>query len=556
MIKVIDENYYDLIINNNIVPSYDTGDNITYINDINSILHVYNDKNDPCDLGRQQYHRFPSIFTLESDLSLEKSNIGKVQRTPYLGLYGLGVIIGIIDTGIDYEHPAFRHNDGSTRILNIWDQSIQDGKVPEGFTFGSEYSSEQINIALKTANPLELVPTRDTNGHGTAIASIIAGKESAGDSFSGVVPDSEIVVVKLKEAKRNLHDIFFISEDAVCYQESDILLGLRYLITISQQLKRPLAICVALGTSQSGHDGRGATTSYLDFLSRVSRIGIAIPAGNEGNAQRHYFGNASSSLRYEEFELRVDEKDKLFWMEIWPDPLARLAVEIITPTGESTKYIYPSKDNCVKNNFIYSKSVVWVNNITIEEETGNQLILVRFRDPIPGVWRFRVDNIEEEAFSFNVWLPNGELISKDTYFLNPDPNTTITESGNGKNLLTVTAYNQETDSILLQSGRGYTRSGVIKPDIAAPGYNLSCALPNNRYGTLTGTGAAAAHTVGIIAMILEWAVVRGNYTSITGSNINTLIIRGARRKDILVYPNNIWGYGEIDAYNLFIKLSI
>lgn len=556
MNKVIDENYYDLIINNNIVPSYDTGDNITYINDINSILHVYNDRNDPCDLGRQPYHRFPSIFTLESDLSLEKSNIGKVQRTPYLGLYGLGVIIGIIDTGIDYEHPAFRHNDGSTRILNIWDQSIQDGKVPEGFTFGSEYSSEQINIALKTANPLELVPTRDTNGHGTAIASIIAGKESAGDSFAGVVPDSEIVVVKLKEAKRNLHDIFFISEDAVCYQESDILLGLRYLITISQQLKRPLAICVALGTSQSGHDGRGATTSYLDFLSRISRIGIAIPAGNEGNAQRHYFGNASSSLRYEEFELRVDEKDKLFWMEIWPDPLARLAVEIITPTGESTKYIYPSKDNCVENNFIYSKSVVWVNNITIEEETGNQLILVRFRDPIPGVWRFRVDNIEEEAFSFNVWLPNGELISRDTYFLNPDPNTTITESGNGKNLLTVTAYNQETDSILLQSGRGYTRSGVIKPDIAAPGYNLSCALPNNRYGTLTGTGAAAAHTVGIIAMILEWAVVRGNYTSITGSNINTLIIRGARRKDILVYPNNIWGYGEIDAYNLFIKLSI
>lgn len=556
MNKVIDESYYDLIINNNIVPSYDTGDNITYINDINSILHVYNDRNDPCDLGRQPYHRFPSIFTLESDLSLEKSNIGKVQRTPYLGLYGLGVIIGIIDTGIDYEHPAFRHNDGSTRILNIWDQSIQDGKVPEGFTFGSEYSSEQINIALKTANPLELVPTRDTNGHGTAIASIIAGKESAGDSFAGVVPDSEIVVVKLKEAKRNLHDIFFISEDAVCYQESDILLGLRYLITISQQLKRPLAICVALGTSQSGHDGRGATTSYLDFLSRISRIGIAIPAGNEGNAQRHYFGNASSSLRYEEFELRVDEKDKLFWMEIWPDPLARLAVEIITPTGESTKYIYPSKDNCVENNFIYSKSVVWVNNITIEEETGNQLILVRFRDPIPGVWRFRVDNIEEEAFSFNVWLPNGELISKDTYFLNPDPNTTITESGNGKNLLTVTAYNQETDSILLQSGRGYTRSGVIKPDIAAPGYNLSCALPNNRYGTLTGTGAAAAHTVGIIAMILEWAVVRGNYTSITGSNINTLIIRGARRKDILVYPNNIWGYGEIDAYNLFIKLSI
>ena len=556
MNKVIDDNYYDLIINNVIVPSYDTGDNITYINETNSLLHVFNDQNSPCDLGRQPYHRFPSIFTLESDISMEKSNIGRVQRNPYLALYGLGVIIGVIDTGIDYEHPAFRHNDGTTRILHIWDQNIQEGKAPEGFTFGSEYNSEQINIALQSSNPLTMVPSVDTNGHGTAIASIIAGKEKSGDSFSGIVPDSEIVVVKLKRAKKNLHNIFFIQEDVECYQESDILLGLRYLLMVSKKLNRPLAICVALGTSQSGHDGRGATSTYLDYLSRTSRIGLAIPAGNEGNTQRHYFGRLNSTSGYQEFELRVDEKDKLFWMEIWPDPIARLAIEIITPTGESTKFIYPTRDGCVENKFIYSRSIVWVNNIVLEEETGNQLILLRFSNPIQGIWRFQVENIEGEAFSFNVWLPSGEIISKDTYFLNPDPNTTITESGNATNLLTVTAYNQNTESILLESSRGYTRSGVVKPDIAAPGYNLTCALPNNRYGTLTGTGATTAHTVGIIAMVLEWAVVRGNYTSITGNNINTLIIRGARRKDTLIYPNNIWGYGEIDAYALFVRLTI
>lgn len=556
MNKVIDENYYDLIINNVIVPSYDTGDNITYINETNSLLHVFNDRNSPCDLGKQPYHRFPSIFTLESDISIQKSNIDKVQRNTHLGLYGLGVIVGIIDTGIDYQHPAFRHNDGSTRILHIWDQSVQEGRVPEGFTFGSEYNAEQINIALHSTDPLTMVPSVDTNGHGTAIASIIAGKKNESDEFSGVAPDSEIIVVKLKEAKKNLHNIFFIRDDAVCYQESDILLGLRYLLMVSKKLNRSLAICVALGTSQSGHNGRGATSSYLDYLSSISRIGLAIPAGNEGNAQRHYFGSSNSAAAYNEFELRVDEKDKLFWMEIWPDPIARLAIEIITPTGESTKFIYPTINDCVENNFIYSPGIVWVNNIVLEEENGNQLILVRFRNPLQGIWRFRVLNIETEAFSFNVWLPDGELISKDTYFLNPDPNTTITESGNAPGLLTVTAYNQNTDSILLESGRGYTRSGIVKPDIAAPGYNLACALPNNRYGTITGTGAATAHTVGIIAMILEWAVVRGNYTSITGSNIKALIIRGARRKDTLVYPNNIWGYGEIDAYAIFVRLSL
>lgn len=556
MNKIIDEKYYDLIINNVIVPTYDTGDNITHINNTNSLLHIFNDQNSPCDLGRQSYHRFPTLFTLESLTSIEKSNIGKVQRNPYLGFNGSGVLIGIIDTGIDYEHPAFRHNDGTTRILYVWDQSIQGGKQPEGFVFGTEYNSHQINNALRSTNPIDIVPTTDTNGHGTAIASIISGRESSENSFRGVVPESGLVVVKLKEAKKNLHDIFFVPEDVLCYQESDIMFGLQYLEKIAQKLNRPIAICLALGTSQSSHEGRGATSSFLDDISRTSRTGVAVSAGNEGNTQRHYFGSLDTEKGIAEFELRVDEKDKMFGMEIWPNRLARLAIDIVTPTGESTKFIYPTRDGCVETNFIYGQSTVWVNNIILEEESGNQLILVRLKNTVPGIWRFRVENIDEEGFSFNVWLPSGPIISEDTYFINPDPNITITEGGNAKNVLTVTAYNHVTESILLESGRGYTRSGVVKPDIAAPGYELTCALPKNLYGTLTGTGAAAAHTVGVIAMVLEWAVVRGNFTSITGNDINTLIIRGARRKETLEYPNNIWGYGELDAYSLFERLSI
>jgi hypothetical protein len=90
--------------------------------------------------------------------------------------------------------------------------------------------------------------------------------------------------------------------------------------------------------------------------------------------------------------------------------------------------------------------------------------------------------------------------------------------------------------------------------MAAPGFELVCALPDNRYGVLSDTSAAAAHTTGIVAMMLEWAVIKGNYPFITGFNINRLLIRGARRKSNLQYPNQIWGYGEIDIYGLFIKL--
>lgn len=554
--EILDEKYYDQIIDNVIVPYYDMGNNITYLNGRHSLLHISAIQPNPCDLGMNPYHRFPSIYTLESTASLEKSNISKVQRNPNFGLYGQGVVVGVIDTGIDYQHPAFRGSDGSTRILSIWDQTIQEGEVPEDFTFGSEYDREQINQALQSSNPLSIVPTTDTIGHGTAIASILAGSQNVENSFSGVVPEAELVVVKLKEAKQNLKNIFFIPEDTTCFQESDIMLGVRYVHSMAMKLNRPIAICIALGSSQGGHDGRGALSSYLIYLTQLSRTGVAVAAGNEGNRRRHYYGSITEAIQYKEFELHVDSKDTMFSMEVWVDTPGRFAIAITTPTGETTQLIYPKIDVCNEYHFVFTNTTIWVNNILFEEETGDPLILVRFRDAMQGIWHFRLLSIDKENVSFNVWLPSEDLISNDTYFLEPDPNITITSPGNGVFQLTVTAYNHNNDSILMESSRGYNRLGSIKPNIAAPGYNLTCAVPDNRYGTLTGTGAAAAHATGIIAMILEWAVTRGNYVSITGNNINNLIIRGAYRDVDYIYPNNVWGYGRIDVSGIFERLSV
>jgi hypothetical protein len=152
-------------------------------------------------------------------------------------------------------------------------------------------------------------------------------------------------------------------------------------------------------------------------------------------------------------------------------------------------------------------------------------------------------------------MPSGNLISNETFFLNPNPDTTITSPGNGVSQMTVTAYNQFDESILLESSRGYTRNGLVAPDIASPGYQIPCALPGNLYGTLTGTGAAAAHAAGAMAMLMEWGITRGNYTLMSGYDANRLIIRGARRDDTLVYPNNIWGYGKLDVNSLFERLT-
>lgn len=555
MQKIVDDNYYDIIISNVMIPTYDTGNNITYMNLRNSLAHIPNNPVDPCDLGTHPYNAFPSVLTLSSTISLEKSGIGTVQRNPYLALFGRGVIVAIIDTGIDYQHEAFLFNDGTTRILSLWDQTIQNGEPPEGFTYGTEYSREHINVALRSENPLSIVPSVDANGHGTAIASVAAGKPNLDQSFSGVVPEADLLVVKLKPAKNSLKKIFFVPENIECYQESDLIIGLNYVTLFAQQLNRPIAICVAMGTNQSSHDGRGATSYFTNHLAQQPLTGITITTGNEANKRRHYFNSTVAEPYFNDFELRVGNSDQLFSIELWPFAPARLSVEITAPNREATGQVFPALGECRRFTFVFNESMVWVNNFIFEEETGDQLILMRFQNPLPGIWTIRVQNLDNEPFSFHTWLPSGDLISEETFYLNPNPDTTITSPGNATHPLTVNAYNQFNDSILTESGRGYTRTGFIKPDIAAPGYQLPCAIPGNQYGTITGSGSAAAQATGIMAMVFEWAVPRGNYTTITGNDVNRLLIRGAQRRNDTSYPNNIWGYGQIEVNRLFERLT-
>ncbi|MBA4701329.1 MAG: S8 family peptidase [Ruminococcus sp.] len=554
MKKIIDENYYDFIVDSNSAildnPNYFTRFTQRY-----SILHTISDDVNMCDLGRQPYHEFPTLYTLSSQLSLESSGIPQIQQNSALALFGFGVIVAVIDTGIDYRHPAFRYNDGTSRILSIWDQTIQEGIPPESFEFGTEYGKEIIDIALQTEEPMSIVPTIDTNGHGTAIASIAAGSYDRESFFSGVAPQSEFVIVKLKGAKQNLRKMFCVPEDAICYQETDVIFGMRYALETATKLNRPLIVCIAIGSSHGGHEALGAASVYIDYLTQLSHIAVSVAAGNEGDKHRHYYGNVLSPPFVDEFELKVSEKDSCFSFELWSDFLARLSIQIVAPSGEKSPVIYPSIKDCNHYQFIFGKENIWINNILIEKENATQLILVRISNATEGVWRIYVGNISKAPFSFDCWLPSGELISNETFFMPSDPNTTITCPGNTVPALTTTAYDQAGNSIITEASRGYTRIGRVKPDVAAPGSRIPCAVPQDEYSILTGTGAAAAHAAGVIAMVLEWAVVRGNYTSITGNDIRSLIIQSADRDPTYVYPNNIWGYGSLNINALFEFLT-
>lgn len=555
--RMVSEDYADLLITYSGNPSaFDNfQDAVIHIIDYyNAIVHVPVQQITDNIIVELGYSVMPSLFGLISQASLEASGIIRLRNIPNFNLRGQGVLIGILDTGIDYTNPIFRYADNTSKIVSIWDQTIQTGPFPDDTLYGTEYTRDQINEALKSETPFDIVPSRDEIGHGTMLAGIAAGNDDPGNDFYGVAPDAELVVVKLKQAKRYLREFFIIPPDVPCYQETDILFAINYLYYTAIRLNRPMAICIALGTSQGAHDGRGTLSSILSTRAENTGFGVAVAAGNEGNGRRHYFGRVNETAGYDQVELTVGENELGFSMELWGDSPGVFSIDIQTPSGEYVPRIVPRLDENREITFIFERTRIIVDYQIVESQSGDQLILMRFHDPAPGVWRFRVYGRSDLGIGFNIWLPMQNFISDNTFFIRSDPYTTILSLGNSQIPITTTAYNYEDDSLYLNASRGYSRTGVIKPEIAAPGVEILAPNLEQGFSAVTGTSAAAAHVTGVAAMLLEWAIVRGNQPDMNTLDMKIFMIRGARRQSDVKYPNRDWGYGILDAYNIFDAL--
>ena len=495
----------------------------------------------------------PPVETPFDPESLIVSGITQVQRPP-LNLTGQGVILCFIDTGIDYLDPAFLDETGNSRILALWDQTIQTGTPPEGLKYGSEYRREDINRALRSEDPYSVVPSRDENGHGSVLAGVAAGSVvRQGSPYTGAAPNADIIVVKLKECKQYLRSFYLVPENVPAYQENDIMLGIRYAESFVRLFERPVVICLGLGTNQGDHAGSSALSRYLSSLAvRRSRAAV-VCGGNEGNASHHYHGMLNSQTpegTARDVEIRVSNGCIGFWLELWGTLPDAFNLSVRTPGGETIPEQRLGLQQSVTYSFIYEKSRVTIDSALVEENSGEELFLLRIQNPTPGIWTFRV-SASGSLYngSFHMWLPITEFLNVPVYFLNPDPYMTLTEPSMAPEVLSVSTYNAENNSFYVESGRGFGRTGQIRPDLAAPGVNVSTIR-----GRRTGSSLAAAIIAGAVAQFFQWAVIEGNNRLAESREIRSYFIRGALRTPGLSYPNRDWGYGRLNLEETFNAL--
>lgn len=567
--EILSENTYDFITDFPLAGFANLGEASCYANIDNLYYIVYLDRAAIADLGVQsfEYQSVPKLYGLVqltggsggfNQDALIASGITEAQRQP-LRLTGRDCVICFIDTGIDYTMDVFRDAEGNSRILAIWDQTVQSGTPPEGFLYGSEYTRADIDAALQSDQPYDIVPSRDENGHGSILAALAAGNAATGPNrYLGAAPDADIVVVKLKECKNYLRQFYLVPQGVPAYQENDIMLAMQYADSFAKVLSRPVIICLGLGTNMGDHAGSSALSRYSNAVAVRRSRAVVVSGGNEGNTSHHYRGRlpqagmsgigavlpggVTGGIPDNNVEIRVGDNCSGFVLECWSNLPDTLQAGLRSPGGELIPALRPTNGQSVTYRLVYENTVITLESILVEPASGEQLLRFRLQNPTPGIWTFQV-NSPGTVYNgiFDMWLPIREFMDAEVYFLRPDPYITLTEPAMASDVISVTSYNPSNLSFAIDSGRGFGRTGVIRPDFSAPGVNVSTIR-----GSQSGSALAAAITAGAVAQLFQWAVIQWRSPYAETRELKSYLIRGAERAASLAYPNREWGdYGNI-----------
>lgn len=544
--QVYSEDYFDLIVDNaNVVLG---AENICQqkIGDLSTVYYVDRNSIPPLDIGIYKYSTIPKCYTILDQTALEVSGIIRAQNQRNLELKGQGILIGFVDTGIRYENSAFRTVDGSSRIVSIWDQTIDTQKHPDGFIYGTEYTKEEIDAALNSRNPNELVPTSDENGHGTRMASIAAGSEDIENDFIGAAPYADIAVVKLKPAKQFLRDFYYIKEGAIAYQENDILAAVEYLRQLAEIRGQPLVLCIGLGTNQGDHGGGDRISSFMDSMALVYRQAVCIAVGNEANARHHFYGKVKEEST-EKVEINVSADMSGLVMELWGREPELFAISITSPTGEVLPRVPVWNGQQQRHRFLLENTSVIIDYQLTGIRSRDQLIYIKFEGIVAGLWTLEVFPYRVSATgNYNIYLPISAFLEEEVYFLRSSPDATLTVPSSAELPMAVGGYDAVSGAFYIDSGRGYTVNDDIKPDYIAPAVNVYAQNHFGQYDYMTGTSAAAAIAAGACALLLEWNIDYLGNRIANSIELRNQVINGTKKQENQLYPNREEGaYGNI-----------
>ena len=483
--------------------------------------------------------QFPQIEFVEKPKRLffavenEKraSCIPPVQRPP-LNLTGRGVLVGVIDSGIDYANPVFRNADGTTRIRNLWDQSLSENP-PEGYLIGTEYTAEQINKALSQPTieqRRQIVPSQDISGHGTAVAGVAAGNS---EEYRGVAYESDLIVVKLGLPRLNGFP-----------RTTELMQAIDYVIKKALEYQQPIAINLSFGNTYGAHDGNSLLEQFIQDAANRWKNVICIGTGNEGNTAGHVSGILTENEQVE-IELAIQENETGLNVQIWKAYYDLVDILLEAPSGVR---IGPIQEILGSQRFRIGETEILLYYGEPSPYTIDQEIYIDFlprTDYITsGIWRIVLIPREIISGNYALWLPSESVLNEGTEFLSPSVQGTLTIPSTAFRTIGVGAYNSATMTYADFSGRG---SGArIKPDLVAPGVNVRAPIPGGSFGEFSGTSFATPFVTGSAALLMQWGIIDGNDPFLYGEKVKAYFQRGARRiLGFEEYPNQVVGYGAL-----------